>query len=80
MKLKGRCLVGDMVSVDSYTSDWMSVKLHPAVFYRRIEQFQNSFKSVKGMYAELDLGQYVVIRFSEKDDVTTFHRVHHEYV
>lgn len=80
MKQKGHCIVGDIVSVDSFTSNWLSVKLHPATFYRRMNEFQESFKLVKGLYAELDLGQYVVIRFSEKDDVTAFHRCHHEYL
>jgi hypothetical protein len=80
MKQKGRCIVGDPIQVDNYTSDWVSVRLHPATFYRRHDEFQEGFKNVKGFYAELDLGQFVIIRFSEKDDMTAFHRMHHEYV
>jgi hypothetical protein len=80
MKQEGKCIVGDPISVDSYTAGWNSVKLHPAVFYRRIDEIQKSFKSIKGLYAELDMGQYVVIRFSEKSDVTNFYRLNHEYV
>ena len=80
MKQLGKCLVGDPVRIDSYTADWMSVRLHPSVFYRRHEEFQKGFKTVKGLYAEIDMGQFVVIRFSEKTDVTAFHKRHHEYV
>ena len=80
MKQQGRCIIGDPVSLDSYTADWESVRLHPATFYRRLEEFQKGFKSVKGLYAEIDMGQFVVIRFSEKADMTAFHKMHHEYV
>lgn len=80
MKKEGKCIVGNHISVDSYTSDWISVKLHPAMFYRRIDEIQQSFKSIKGMYAELDMGQYVVIRFSEKSDMTAFYKKHHMYI
>ena len=80
MKQQGRCITGDPIRVDSFTADWMSVRLHPTTFYRRIDEFQQGFESVKGLYAEIDMGQFVVIRFSEKDDVTAFHRRHHEYL
>lgn len=80
MKQKGKKLTGDPVRVQNYTSKWMSVRLHPATFYRRFDQFQDGFKSVKGLYAEFDLGDFILIRFSEKDDVTTFHRLHHSYI
>lgn len=80
MKQKGKCLIGDPIRVDRFTADWMSVRLHPGIFYKRMEQIQSSLDRTKGIYAELDLGQYVVIRFSEKDDVTAFHRMHHEYI
>jgi hypothetical protein len=58
----------------------MSVRLHPTTFYRRIDEFYESLSKAKGLYAEIDMGQFVVIRFSEKDDVTAFHRRHHEYI
>jgi hypothetical protein len=80
MKQQGRCIVGDPISIDSYTSDWVSVRLHPATFYRRHEEIQQGLDTVKGLYVEIDLGQFVVIRFSEKDDMTAFHRRHHGYV
>lgn len=80
MKQQGKCIIGDPVRVDSYTSDWSSVRLHPAVFYRRQAEFQKGFKTVKGLYAEIDMGQFVVIRFSEKNDMTAFHKRHQEYV
>ena len=80
MKQKGNCLIGDPVTLDSYTADWESVRLHPTTFYRRLEQFQKGFKKVKGLYTEIDMGQFVTIRFSEKDDLTEFHRMHHEYL
>lgn len=80
MKQKGNCLIGDPIALDSYTADWQSVRLAPNTFYRRHDQFQKGFKKVKGLYAEIDMGQFVTIRFSEKDDLTEFHRLHHEYV
>lgn len=80
MKQQGQCIIGDPIRIDSYTAGWMSIRLHPAMFYRRIEMFQDSLKKTKGLYAELDMGEFVVIKFSEKDDVTAFHRKHHEYI
>lgn len=80
MKQQGRCIVGDPIIIDSYTSEWESVRLHPATFYRRFDDFQKGLNSIKGLYAEIDMGQYVVIRFSEKADMTAFHKRHHEYV
>lgn len=77
MKQQGRCVVGNMREVDDFTSDWMSVRVNPGVYYRRQDEFYSTLDSVKGLYAELDMGQYIVLRFSEKDDVTTFHRNHH---
>ncbi len=80
MKQQGRCIVGNQISVDNYTADWLSVRLHPTTYYRRHDQFQEGLDTVRGLYAELDLGQFVVLRFSDKDDMTAFHRRHHEYV
>ena len=80
MKQQGRCIVGDPIRLDNYTSDWMSVKLHPTTYYRRHDAFQETLNNIKGVYAELDFGQFILIRFSDKDDLTTFHRHHHEYV
>lgn len=80
MKQKGNRLIGDPVTLDSYTADWESVRLHPTTFYRRLDLFQKGFKKVKGLYTEIDMGQFVTIRFSEKDDLTEFHRMHHEYL
>lgn len=80
MKQEGRCIVGDPIKVNSYTADWLSVRLHPTTYYRRLEEFDRGFEQVKGLYAELDLGQFVLIRFLEKDDLTAFYRRHHQYV
>lgn len=80
MKQHGKCIVGDPVSLDSYTADWMSVRIHPGTYYRRLDDIRDTLDKIKGVYAELDMGQYVLLRFSEKDDVTSFHRNHHEYI
>lgn len=80
MKQQGKCIVGDPVQVDNYTADWMSVRIHPTSYYRRQDEILEGLKKTKGLYAELDMGQFVVIRFSEKEDMTAFHRRHHEYV
>lgn len=80
MKQIGKCITGDPIRVGGYTADWMSVRMHPTIYYRRQEEIIESLKKTKGLYAEIDQGQFVVIRFSEKDDVTAFHRKHHEYL
>lgn len=80
MKQVGKCLTGDPIRINSYTADWLSVKLHPLTFYRRMEEIQDGLEKAKGIYVELDLGQYVLIRFSEKSDLTEFHRLHHTYI
>jgi hypothetical protein len=80
MKQKGKCITGDPIIVDSYTCDWMSVRIHPGSYYRRQEEIAAGLEKAKGCYAEIDMGQYVVIRFSNKDDMTEFHRLHHSYV
>ena len=73
MKQNGREIVGDNVKVDIYTSKWIYVRVHPSVFYRRYDQFVEGFKLVKGLFAEIDQGQFISIRFSDKNDLTTFH-------
>jgi hypothetical protein len=80
MKINGKCLVGDSVSLDSYTADWMSVRVEPTVYYRRMDEFHKSLATSKGLYTYIDMGQHVVIRFSEKADVTAFYRKHNEYI
>lgn len=77
MKQFGKCIVGDLRKVDDFTSDWMSIKIHPAVYYRRQAEFDKTLENMKGLYAELDMGQYILLRFSLKDDITDFHRNHH---
>lgn len=80
MKIKDRCITGDIIPVGQYTNDWFQIRIHPTTFYRRFDQFAEGFKKVKGLYTELDLGEYVSIRFYEKSDLTEFHRIHHEYL
>lgn len=80
MKQIGHEIVGDVIKVDSYTNEWAQIRLNPSVFYRRYDAFVEGYKSLKGMYAELDMGQYISIRFSDKNDVTIFHRLHHDYI
>ena len=80
MKQKGRCISGDPIQVDSYTSDWMSVRMHPASYYRRQEEILKSLEKSVGFYTDIDMGQFIVIKFSDKNDLTAFHRKHHEYL
>lgn len=80
MKLDGKCIIGDPTRLDNYTSDWLSVRIHPAVYYRRMDEFQKSLELSQGLYTPIDMGQHIVIRFSEKTDVTSFYREHHEYI
>ncbi len=80
MKQKGNTIVGDPLKIDRYTANWLTVNLHPTTFYRHFDKFQKGFSKVKGLYAEVDHGYTICIRFSEKEDVTEFHRLHHEYI
>ena len=80
MKIQGNCVTGDPVMLDRYTANWLTVRLHPTTYYRRQDAFFDSFKSIKGLYAEIDRGEFICIRFTDKDDVTNFHKMHHEYI
>lgn len=80
MKRKGNFVTGDPVRVSKYTDHWMTVRLHPAVFYRRIDQFHDSLANSRGLYTEIDTGECVMIRFSDKEDLTAFYRMHNQYV
>jgi hypothetical protein len=80
MKQKGNCVTGDPIRLDKYTAGWLSVKLHPTTYYRRLDDIKKGYGSVKGIYAEIDMGHHVVVKFSEKEDLTDFYRIHHKYI
>jgi hypothetical protein len=80
MKQLGKRLTGDPVRIERYTTDWLTVRMHPTTFYRRFDEFLEGFNSVKGLYTDIDCGQFILIRFSEKEDLTAFHRRHHAYL
>jgi len=80
VKKVGKCITGDMCRVDSYTQDWFPVKMHPSTYYRRMDEIGETLQKSKGLYTELDLGQFVLLRFSEKDDLTSFYKKHHDHV
>lgn len=80
MRQQGNCIVGDSRTLESYTATWLTVKMHPTSFYRHNDEIQSTLEKLKGPYVELDMGQYILLRFAEKDDVTTFHRNHHSYI
>jgi len=80
MKQHGKHITGNPVSVDRFTAGWNFVKIHPTSYYRRQKEILEGLKKSKGFYTDIDMGQFVIIRFSEKDDLTTFHRDHHAYI
>jgi hypothetical protein len=80
MKQQGKCIVGDPVKINNLTRDWETVRIHPLVFYRRQDTFLDGLKASKGLHACVDMGQFILIRFSDKEDLTAFYRRHHEYV
>lgn len=80
VKQIGNFLVGDVSGLESYTSDWFSVTLHPTTYYRRLDDMSMSLDAIRGMCAEIDTGESVVIRFSDKSDMTAFYKRHHEYI
>lgn len=77
MKQIGKCVTGQFNSVDTYTENWFSIRVHPGTYYRRQDEFEATFKKIKGLYTELDAGEFVIVRFSNKEDLTEFHRKHH---
>ena len=80
MKQQGNCITGDPILLENFTSGWHSVKLHPALFYRREDSIKTILKNSRGFYVEIDMGEYVLIKFSEKDDLTEFYRLNNEYI
>lgn len=80
MRQQGKFIIGDVIRVESFTRDWNQVRLHPSTFYRRLDSFEEGFEKMKGLYTHLDLGQFISVRFANKEDLTTFHRLHHEYL
>ena len=80
MKQIGKCIVGDPIKINNVTRGWETVRLHPSVYYRRLDAFLDGLSTSKGLHAVADLGQFVLIRFSEKEDLTAFYRLHHEYI
>lgn len=80
MRQQGRRILGDLCALDDYTSKWISVRMHPATFYSRQHDIRKSLEDIEGHYVEIDMGQYVIFRFSENNDLTTFYRYHHEYI
>jgi hypothetical protein len=80
MKQVGKYITGDLVKVNNLTRDWETVRIHPLVFYRRYDDFMDGLAKCKDLHTLLDMGQFILIRFLEKDDLTAFYRRHHEYV
>ena len=80
MKQIGNYISGDAVVLDNFTSSWNTVSLDPCVFYRHLDDFQESFKQTKGPYSHIDMGQYISVRFAEKRDLTDFYKVHRMYI
>jgi hypothetical protein len=80
MKTSGRCVVGDTVDLDRYTSDWLSLRIHPVTFYRLLDEIRTTLSTVVGLYTEIDDGDFVWIRFSDRNDLIEFRKVYHEYL
>jgi hypothetical protein len=74
MKQEGKCIIGNQVCIDNYTAGWPSIKIHPSSFYRKYSDINYKLKSIKGLYTYLDFGQYVVVRFSNEDDMHFFNK------
>lgn len=80
MRKINNCLIGDFVRVDSYTTGWYTIKLHPGTYYRRQAEFISTLKKNTGLYAELDAGDSVLIRFDNMSDVNNFYKQHYGYI
>jgi hypothetical protein len=74
MKISGNCIVGDHIQVDRFTAKWASIKVLPITYYRKQEEITKILDSCTGICAELDNGEHVSIRFSEKSDLENFYK------
>lgn len=79
VKQKGMRIIGDLVRVDDYTSDWASVRLHPTTYYRRLDEIESALCKSRNMYTQMDFGDYILIRFADNDDLTSFYKFNYEY-
>lgn len=80
MKQQGNCIIGDPIRVDDFTSNWNVISMHPSTFYRRYEEICENLQKTKGFYTKLDIGNYVLIKFSEKEDLDLFYKNSYEYI
>jgi len=72
LKQVGHKIVGDFVKIDNITKDWSQVAIHPVVYYRKEQRIEEALNAIKGLYAELDTGRDVYIRFQTEEDANTF--------
>lgn len=80
MKVVGNLVTGDFARLMNYTAGWHSVKMHPATFYRRRFELETTLSKIKGLWSEIDMGECVLIKFSNKEDVTEFYKKHHSHI
>lgn len=80
MKKIKNCIVGEVIKVMDYTEGWYTIQVHPTTFYRRINQIHKSLNSINGLYAEIDYGSCVCIRFSDQSDGEKFRVENEEYI
>lgn len=80
MKQVGNRIIGDVVRLEDYTAKWDSLRLHPTTFYRKYAQFQQVLSSLPGLYAQIDAGDFVEIKFSNESDLNNFYKMHNEYI
>jgi len=74
MKQYGTCISGDSIQVNNLTKEWIEILLHPATFYRNYDTLRGRLENIKGYYAEIDLGEDILIRFSEDNDAAEFQK------
>lgn len=80
MKKIENCIIGESAKLMDYTNGWYTVHVHPTTYYRRMSQFQNSLSSIDGLYAEIDYGSGVYLRFSNQSDAEKFRLDNHAYL
>jgi len=79
MKQVGSSIIGNLVQVNNFTKEWSEISLHPAIFYRNYDKFITTLEDGNGLYAEIDSGNNIIIRFSDNDDAINFHNDYNDY-
>lgn len=53
--------------------------LKPTIYYTKFEEYQKVLNNISGIYTDLDMGQYILVKFEKLEDAVYF-KLRFEYV